>query len=64
MDDSPGGKCEHVIVFECMVLSIDQRVNVSGLSCVSNKVLGCRDSYNVICNLIHHQESTVYAELV
>ena len=64
MDDSPGGKCEHVIVFECMDLSICQRVNVSGLSCVSNKVLGCWDSYNVICNLIHHQESTVYTELV
>ena len=48
MDDSPGEKCEPVIVFECMDLSIGQRVNVSGLSCVSNKVLGCWDSYMVI----------------
>ena len=63
MDDSPGEKCEHVVVFECMNLSIGQRVNVSGLSCVSNKVLGCWDSYNVICD-IYHQESTVYAALV
>ena len=31
MDDSPGEKCEPVIVFECMDLSIGQRVNVSGL---------------------------------
>ena len=36
-----GGKCEHVIVFECMDLSIGQRVNVSGLSCVSNSLLIC-----------------------
>ena len=54
VDDSSGGKCEPVIVFECMDLSIGQRVNVSGLSCVSNKVLRCWDSYKVICNLIHH----------
>ena len=46
MDDSRGGKCEPVIVFECMELSIGQRVNVSGLSCVSNKVLWCWDSHN------------------
>ena len=39
-------------------------MNVSGLSCVSNKVLGCWDSYNVICDLIHHQEFTVFAALV
>ena len=41
-------------------------MNVSRLSCVSNKVLGCWDSYKVICDLIHvyHQESTVYAALV
>ena len=36
VDDSSGGKCEPVIVFECMDLSIGQRVNVSGLSYVSN----------------------------
>ena len=30
MDDSSGGKCKPVIVFDCMYLSIDQRVN----SCV------------------------------
>ena len=48
MDDSPGEKCEPVIVFECMDLSIGQRVNLSGLSCVSNKVIGCWDSYMVI----------------
>ena len=40
VDDSSGGKCEPVIVFECMDLSIGKRVNVSGLSCVSNKVTG------------------------
>ena len=57
-------KCEPVIVFECMDLSIGQRVNVSRLSCVSNKVLGCWDSYKVIWDLIHHQESTVYGVLV
>ena len=64
MDDSSGGKCEPVIVFECMDLSIGQRVNVSGLSYVSNKVLRCWDSYKVICDLIHNQKSTVYAVLV
>ena len=64
VDDSSGAKCEPVIVFECMDLSIGQRVNVSGLSCVSNKVLRCCDSYKVICDLIHHQKSTVYAALV
>ena len=32
MDDSPGGKCDPVIGFECMDLSIGQRVNVSRLS--------------------------------
>ena len=47
MDDSSGEKCVPVIVFECMDLSISQRVNVSGLSCVSNKVLRCWDSYKV-----------------
>ena len=36
MGDSPGEKCEPVIVFECIDLSIGQRVNVSRLSCVSN----------------------------
>ena len=44
VDDSSGEKCEPVIVFECMDLSIGQRLNVSGLSCVSNKVLRCSDS--------------------
>ena len=39
-------------------------MNVSGLSCVSNKVLGCWDIYKVICDLIHYQESTVYVALV
>ena len=63
MDDSSGEKCEPVIVFDCRDMSIGQRVNVPGLSCVSNKVLRCRDSYNVICDLIHHQKSTVYAAL-
>ena len=63
MDNSPGGKCEPVIVFESMDLSVSQNVNVSGLSCVSNKVLGCWDSFKVICDLIHYQESTVYAAL-
>ena len=64
MDYSSGGKCQPVIVFGCMDLSIGQIVNVSGLSCVSNKVLRCLDSYKVICELIHHQKSTVYAVLV
>ena len=45
VDDSSGT----VIVFECMDLSIGQRVNVSGLSCVSNNVLRCWDSCKVIC---------------
>ena len=42
-------------------------MNVSGLSCVSNKVLRYLDSYKVICDFnpfIHHQKSTVYAALV
>ena len=56
MDDSSGEKCEPVIVFECRDLSIGQRVNVSGLSCVSSKVLRCWDSYWVICDLMHHQK--------
>ena len=34
VDDSSWEKCEPVIVFECMDLSIGQGVNVSGLSCV------------------------------
>ena len=41
-----------------------QRVNVSRLSCVSNKVLRCWDSYKVIYDIKHHQVSTVYAALV
>ena len=64
MDDSPGEKCESVIVIECIDLSVGQRRNVSGLSCVSNKVLGFWDTCKVICDLIHHQESIVYAALV
>ena len=60
VDDSSGEKCEPVIVFECMDLSVGQRVNVSGLYCVSSKVLRSWDSYN----LIHHQKSAVYAVLV
>ena len=32
VDDSSGEKCEPVIVFECMDLSIGQRVNVSVVS--------------------------------
>ena len=64
VDDSPMEKCEPVIAFECMDLSIGQRVNVSGLSCVSKKVLGCWDIYKVICDIKHPQESTVYAALV
>ena len=63
MDDSPLEKCEPAIVSECTDLSIGQRVNVSELSCVSNKVLRCWDSYKVIWD-IHHQKSTVYAALV
>ena len=53
-----------VIVFECMDLSIGKRVDVSGLSCVSNKVLRFWDNYKVICDLIHHQKYTVYVALV
>ena len=64
MDDSSGEKCEPVIVFVCIDLSIGQRVNVSGLSCVWSKVLRCWDSYKVICDLIHHQKSTAYVALV
>ena len=64
VDDSSGENVKPVIVFECMDLSIGQRVNVSGLSRVSNKVLRCYDSYKVICDLLHHQKSTVYAALV
>ena len=45
VDDSSGGKCVPVIAFECMDLSISQRVNVSGLSCV----------YNVSDRSSHHQ---------
>ena len=58
-----GEKCEPVIVFECMDLSKCQGV-VSGLSCVSNKVLRCWDRYKVICDLLHHKKSTVYAALI
>ena len=47
-----------------MDLSIGQEENVSSLSCVSNKVLRCWDIYKVICDLIHHQVSTVCAALV
>ena len=56
MDDSPGENVNlYVIVLECMDLFIGQRVNVSRLSCVSNKILGCWNSYKgVICDLIHH----------
>ena len=36
VDDSFGEKCEPVIVFECMDLSVGQRVNVSGLSYVGD----------------------------
>ena len=54
MDDSSGEKREPVIVFESMDLSKGQRVNVSGLSCVSKKVLRCWDSYKVICDNSTH----------
>ena len=47
-----------------MDLSIDLRVNVSKLFCVSNKVLGCQVSYKVRRDLIHNHESAVYAALV
>ena len=47
-------KRSQLVVFECMGLSIGQRVNVSGVSCVSKNVLRCWDSYNIICDLIHH----------
>ena len=40
--------CEPVIVFDCLDLSIGQRVTVSNLSFVSNKTLGWWDSYMVI----------------
>ena len=50
VDDSSGEKCEPVIVFVWLDLSIGQGVIVSGLSCVSNKVLRCWDNYRVICN--------------
>ena len=53
MDDSSWEKCVPVIVFECMDLSISQRVNMSGLSCVSNKVLRCWDSYKVISSKVY-----------
>ena len=46
-----------VIFFECMDLSLGQRVNVSGLACVSKKVLGCWDRYRVIYDIIHHQNN-------
>ena len=64
MDDSSGENGETVIFFEYMDLSKGQRVNVFGLSCVSNHVLRCWDSYTVICDLKHHQKSTVYMALV
>ena len=63
-DDCSWEKYEPVIVFECMDLSIGQGVNVSGLSCVLNKLHRCWDSYKVICDLVHHQKSNVYAALV
>ena len=50
--DSSGGKCEPVIVFERMDLSIGK--------IVSSKVLRCWDSYNVICDLICDLISKVY----
>ena len=37
---------------------------MSGLSFVSNNVLGCWDSYKVICDLIHHHKSTECAALI
>ena len=37
---------------------------MSGLFCVSNKVLRCWDGYKVICDLTHNQKSTVYVALV
>ena len=51
VDDSSGEKCVPVIVFECMDLSIGQRVNVSGLSCVSNKVLSL-DRESLLASLL------------
>ena len=39
-------------------------MNVPGLSCVSDKVLGCWDSYKVIRDIKHHQASSFYAALV
>ena len=39
-------------------------MNVSELSCVSNKALGCCVSYNFICDLKHQRESTAFAVTV
>ena len=65
VDDSSWEKCEPV--FESMDLSICQGVNVSGLFCVSNKVLRCWDSYKVskcaadqrLCFPIHFIDGTI-----
>ena len=46
VDDSSGEKCEPVLVFECMDLSIGQRLNVSGLSCVSNNSASVSAKYS------------------
>ena len=37
---------------------------MSWFSGVSNKVRGCWDSYIVICDLVHHHESTINAALI
>ena len=42
-------------ILECLDLSIGQRVDVFGLPGISNEVLGCWDSYKVICDLLHHE---------
>ena len=40
VDDSPREKCEPVIVFECMYLSIDQRVNCLDCLVLRTRYLG------------------------
>ena len=65
VDDSPGEKCEPVIVFDTHHGSVYRpKSECVWIVLCFNKVLGCWDSYKVICDLVHQQKSTVYAALV
>ena len=61
VDDSPGEECEPVIVY---VSVYGPKSGYVWIVWCLEQGTRCWESYKVICDLAHHQESTVYATLV